>query len=268
MIPTHARHAAFPRVAARRLGAAADREAARAAAAARAHPRADPRPGPRAPRPVQHHRARARPRGARSGSRCTAPTRKHFPLGTKTGCRRLFAEEGVPHPVGRRGAHVRRRTPSARSSRMRARSGRTIDAGAREAERGRLGRGERGGRARRPAGAGRRGRARGAIEERIRAHVASRATRLTSTRTSRKLRRARRRRRGADHRRRSSEARASSCASRRSARSSCSRRTTSCSAGRAARAISAAGSRPTPSTRRRSRAEAAKIGEASRRAKA
>jgi PGM1 C-terminal domain len=25
---------------------------------------------------------------------------KHFPLGTKSGCRRLFAEEGVPHPVG------------------------------------------------------------------------------------------------------------------------------------------------------------------------
>lgn len=26
---------------------------------------------------------------------------KFFPLGTKTGCRRLFAEEGVPHPLGR-----------------------------------------------------------------------------------------------------------------------------------------------------------------------
>jgi hypothetical protein len=25
---------------------------------------------------------------------------KHFPLGTKSGCRRLFAEEGVPHPIG------------------------------------------------------------------------------------------------------------------------------------------------------------------------
>lgn len=25
---------------------------------------------------------------------------KHFPLGTKTGCRRLFAEEKVPHPLG------------------------------------------------------------------------------------------------------------------------------------------------------------------------
>jgi len=28
---------------------------------------------------------------------------KFFPLGTKTGCRRLFAEEGIPHPVGREG---------------------------------------------------------------------------------------------------------------------------------------------------------------------
>jgi hypothetical protein len=25
---------------------------------------------------------------------------KHFPLGTKSGCRRLFTEEGVPHPIG------------------------------------------------------------------------------------------------------------------------------------------------------------------------
>jgi hypothetical protein len=28
---------------------------------------------------------------------------KHFWLGTKTGCRTLFAEEGVPHPIGREG---------------------------------------------------------------------------------------------------------------------------------------------------------------------
>ena len=25
---------------------------------------------------------------------------RHFPLGTKSGCRRLFAEEGIPHPIG------------------------------------------------------------------------------------------------------------------------------------------------------------------------
>ena len=25
---------------------------------------------------------------------------RHFHFGTKTGCRRLFAEEDVPHPVG------------------------------------------------------------------------------------------------------------------------------------------------------------------------
>ena len=27
---------------------------------------------------------------------------RHFPLGTKSGCRRLFEEEGVAHPLGRR----------------------------------------------------------------------------------------------------------------------------------------------------------------------
>ncbi len=25
---------------------------------------------------------------------------KYFPLGTKSGCRRIFEEEGVPHPLG------------------------------------------------------------------------------------------------------------------------------------------------------------------------
>src|SRR4029079_14458343 len=30
---------------------------------------------------------------------------KHFPLGTKNGCRRLFAEEGVAHPVGAEDLH-------------------------------------------------------------------------------------------------------------------------------------------------------------------
>jgi hypothetical protein len=28
---------------------------------------------------------------------------KHFPLGTKSGCRRVFAEEGIPYPIGREG---------------------------------------------------------------------------------------------------------------------------------------------------------------------
>jgi hypothetical protein len=28
---------------------------------------------------------------------------RHFWLGTKTGCRKLFAEEGIPHPIGREG---------------------------------------------------------------------------------------------------------------------------------------------------------------------
>ena len=36
----------------------------------------------------------------RSASRCTALIR-FFPYGTKTGCRRLFAEQGVRYPLGR-----------------------------------------------------------------------------------------------------------------------------------------------------------------------
>ena len=62
VIPSHARQAPAPRVAARRLVAAAVREAPRAAAAARADPPARPRSRPRPPRPVQHDRAGARPR--------------------------------------------------------------------------------------------------------------------------------------------------------------------------------------------------------------
>ena len=52
---------------------------------------------------------------------------KFFPLGEKTGCRRLFAEEGVPHPIGIEGlsgieevvgaiATLRARKPSMRAS--------------------------------------------------------------------------------------------------------------------------------------------------------
>ena len=31
---------------------------------------------------------------------------RFFPLGTKTGCRRLFAEEGVRHPIGFEDLHT------------------------------------------------------------------------------------------------------------------------------------------------------------------
>ena len=41
----------------------------------------------------------------RSGSPCTAPTHGCVHLGTKTGCRRLFAEEGVRHPLGHENLH-------------------------------------------------------------------------------------------------------------------------------------------------------------------
>ena len=42
----------------------------------------------------------------RSASRCTAPTRGLVDWGSKTGCRRLFAEVGVPHPLGVEDLHT------------------------------------------------------------------------------------------------------------------------------------------------------------------
>ncbi len=62
---------------------------------------------------------------------------RHFPLGTKSGCRRLFEEEGVPHPMGvenlalgRRGDRRDRRRPGDEAGHR---------ADAREAQRGRVG---------------------------------------------------------------------------------------------------------------------------------
>ena len=58
-----------------------------------------PDPHALAPDPVQHDRGRARHRaGARHPDVRRDP--RLFPLGTKTGCRRLFADEGVRHPLG------------------------------------------------------------------------------------------------------------------------------------------------------------------------
>ena len=64
-----------------------------------ADPLADPRPRSRAPRPVQHDVARARPRACALGIPMYGADPKLFPLGTKSGCRRLFAEEGVAAPA-------------------------------------------------------------------------------------------------------------------------------------------------------------------------
>ena len=79
---------------------------------------------------------------SRWASRCTAPTRGCSTSGTKTGCRRLFAEEGVPHPIGVEDLHTL--DDAARRDRCGcARSGRSVRDGDRQAQRGRLGRGQR-----------------------------------------------------------------------------------------------------------------------------
>ena len=119
-------------------------------------------------------------------------------FGTKTGCRRLFAEEpACAHPLGREDLHGidERRdalSPDARGAAARA-------AGDRQAQRRRLGQRQRAGRPARPAGARRRRRARGAAGaprgDGVRAPGAP-----TSTRTCSELAERRRHRRGADHR--------------------------------------------------------------------
>ena len=58
-----------------------------------------PDPGSRAPRAVQHDDARTRSgRGARHPD--VRRRSEALRLGTKSGARRIFAEEGVPHPLG------------------------------------------------------------------------------------------------------------------------------------------------------------------------
>ena len=99
VIASHARRRLFTRGARGPQPEAALAEAARAPAADRAHPLADPGPRPRAHRPLPR-RLGARPRAAPRHPACTARP-GFFPLGTKSGCRRLFAEEGVPIPLGR-----------------------------------------------------------------------------------------------------------------------------------------------------------------------
>ena len=183
---------------------------------------------------------------------------KHFHFGTKTGCRRLFAEEGVPHPIGRERPALDRRCWSRAIAAMRAEQARARAASLVKLNEGVSGEGNASVDLARPAGPGAAGE-REAIGARLREMQfetavadarplpgqaqpsAAASSRSGSPATS-------------------SAARASSCGSRRSGRSSCCRRTTSCSAGRAARPISAAASPPTPSTRPAITREAAKVG--------
>ena len=81
---------------------------------------------------------------------------RFFDYGTKTGCRRLFAEQGVPHPARPRGPDVDR--GGGRGDRRASCRAAWARAGDHQAERGRVGRGQRDRRPRRPAG--RRGRRR------------------------------------------------------------------------------------------------------------
>ena len=179
------------------------------------------------------------------------------PLGSKTGCRRMFAEVGVPHPLGVENLRTPRR-PGRRGGR---------DAGAsgpdgqrhRQAQRGRL----RGGQRPRPAVGGLP--APGSADERRRrpraaaGHGAGVADDAPSTSTSPSSRRAPASSRSGSSGRRSA-ARASSCGCCPAATSSCCRPTTSCSEERAGRATWAARSRRHRSTPARSREHAETIG--------
>ena len=107
VIPRQARAPAAHGRDARRLGAVAGGEAARAAARAGGDPRADPRPGAQPSVPYATT-ALERDLALMLGIPLYGADPAHLPLGTKTGCRRLFAEAGVHAPARLRG-HSRRR---------------------------------------------------------------------------------------------------------------------------------------------------------------
>ena len=258
------RHRVLPRAAARRHPepragpAAPGRHARRLAAlagreAARARPRillADPRPHPRPrtlpPRPV-HDYALERDLALPLGIPLYGADPRLLPLGTKTGCRRLFAEDGRPAPArvrGRSRPRRRRRRAGSRCER-RGPARQTRSSSSTTASPGRATRSSS------CAGCRRRDRP---SERAVPSTIARGPWRFEHPETlwsaTSAASRGRRHRRGARRAASSSAAPACSCASRRWARSSCSRRTTSCWAGRAARATSAAASRPTSATPR------------------
>ena len=186
-----------------------------------------------------------------------------FPLGTKTGCRRLFAEAGVAHPLGAEDLHtvddvvdalvaLRAARPAMRGGDGQAQRGRRPGAGNALVDLRGLPAPGAAGRARRRCARARRG-------------DGARARRTTPLDAYlREARGARRHRRGARRRRRAAQPERAAAGHAARARSSCSRRTTRCSAGRAARATSAAASRPTRPTRGRSRARRRRSASGSR----
>ena len=128
------------RLAARRLDTAADREAPRAAAAARAHPQ--PRSDPDRAHLVPFNMTELeRDLALALGIPMYAADPSFFPFGTKSGCRRLFAEQGVPTRSGARNCpRVEEVAPAIARA---ARGAPGHRRGAREAERRRLGGGKR-----------------------------------------------------------------------------------------------------------------------------
>jgi hypothetical protein len=88
-----------------------------------------------------------------SASRSTAPTRGLLPFGTKTGCRRLFAESGVLHPLGHEDVHDVDGVAGALAAMRAARP--AMGVGDRQAQRGRRRPRQRRGRPPRPARPGR-----------------------------------------------------------------------------------------------------------------
>ena len=93
VIPSHARRTSSLRRRARRLGAAAERQAARAAADHRANSAAHPRPGVLPPRPLRDDDARARPRAHA----------RHPDVRRRSALLPARNEERVPPPVPRGG---------------------------------------------------------------------------------------------------------------------------------------------------------------------
>ena len=109
--------------------------------AAAGDPVADPEPGPLPPDSVQHHPARARRRAVAWAFRCTARIPRLVDLGSKTGCRRMFEECGVQYPIGAEDLHTVDDIVAARAEHARATP---VDrAGDRQAQRGRVGCGQR-----------------------------------------------------------------------------------------------------------------------------
>ena len=106
VIPSHARARLLARLGERFLARRAEREAAGAAAAAAPDRRRSSRTAlARTSCPTTRQRWNATSR-LRSASRCTAPIRGCSSSAPRPGCRRLFAEEGVRHPIGLEDLHT------------------------------------------------------------------------------------------------------------------------------------------------------------------